>query len=267
MLKKLHVILILLLTSTVFAQRQEILIHGKVNDSLQVVKDAHVYNISNRKGTFTNEDGAFKMLATLGDQIIVSSVQHFTDTITISNINLKTKNILIRLRRKTYELDEVVVKNHDLKGVVDIDSKKTPKDRRAEALKIVLDFSNVDMTIVEPDDHIDKKVRPEVVKTDPNLNFFGAGTSIGIPFKHSERLWALRRELAHKASFPAKILQELGVEFFFKELKIPVERYYHFLEYCNPLGIEDLHKEGKIIEVIKILQEEHKGYLKIIQKD
>lgn len=267
MLKKLLFIFTFFLSFSMFSQHQEILIHGKVKDSLRIVKGAHVYNLSNKKGTFTNEDGAFKMLAALGDKVLVSSVQHFTDTVTISAHDLKVENILIRLRRKTYELDEVVVKNHNLKGVVDIDYKKTPKDRRAEALRMTMDFSNIDMTIVEPDDHIDKKVRPPIVNTDPNMNFFGAGAAIGFAFKHSERLWALRRKLARKASFPGKLLNELGEDFFFKELKIPVERYYHFLDYCSFKNIEELHKDGRIIEVIKILQEEQKEYLKIIQKD
>ena len=101
-------------------------------------------------------------------------------------------------------------------------------------------------------------------RTDPNLAFVGAGAGVEIPFKYSERLWALRRDLAFKKSFPARILNELGQKFFFEELKIPVEQYYHFLEYCNPLGIEKLYKDGNILAVIEILKKEQIEYLKII---
>ena len=123
------------------------------------------------------------------------------------------------------------------------------------------------MKIVEADDYIDKRVRPQINETDPTRAFAGAGTSVYIPFKHSERLWALRRNLAYKKSFPYKILSELGEKFFFDELKIPVEKYFHFLEYCNPLGIEKLYKKGKTLEVIKILRQEHVTYLDIIKKE
>ena len=86
-------------------------------------------------------------------------------------------------------------------------------------------------------------------------------------FKNSERLWALRKKLARKKEFPYKVLSELGEQFFFKKLKIPVDRYFHFLEYCNPLGIENLHKEGKLLELIKIFEKESIPYLKIIKKE
>jgi hypothetical protein len=58
----------------------------------------------------------------------------------------------------------------------------------------------------------------------------------------------------------------LGEDFFFIQLKIPKERYYHFLEYCNPLGIEKKYKNGEILEVIEILKNESSNYLKIINK-
>ena len=92
------------------------------------------------------------------------------------------------------------------------------------------------------------------------------GATIVMPFKYSERLWALRKELAQKRAFPYKIMSELGEKFFFDELKIPIEKYFHFLEYCNPLGIEDLYKNGRTLEVIKILKEESESYLKIIKE-
>ncbi|MDC0176806.1 hypothetical protein OAJ14_01445 [Polaribacter sp.] len=122
------------------------------------------------------------------------------------------------------------------------------------------------MKIVEADDNIDKRVRPQVVNTVAN-SFEGVGVAAKIPFKDSERLWALLKELKQKEEFSYKIISELGENFFFEKLKIPAENYFHFLEYCNPLGIYKLHKESKLIEVIKILERESVSYLKIIKKD
>ncbi|MGY0426867.1 MAG: hypothetical protein ACWIPI_08585 [Polaribacter sp.] len=72
--------------------------------------------------------------------------------------------------------------------------------------------------------------------------------------------------MARKKDFPYKIMSELGEKFFFEKLKIPVDNYFHFLEYCNPLGIEQLHKDGKLLDIIKIFERESKTYLKIINK-
>ncbi|MDP4599932.1 MAG: hypothetical protein NWS84_02165, partial [Polaribacter sp.] len=90
---------------------------------------------------------------------------------------------------------------------------------------------------------------------------------VSIAFKNSEKLWALRKELEQKKAFPYKLLAELGDKFFFDDLKIPLDNYFHFLEYCNPLGIEKMHKEGKLLEVIKIIRTESVTYLKIIKNE
>ena len=112
------------------------------------------------------------------------------------------------------------------------------------------------------------KVKPPIVNTMAGaIPMAGAGAKVVIPFKNSARLWALRSKLEQKKQFPYKILSELGEKFFFDELKIPIDNYFHFLEYCNPLGIENLHKKGRLLELIKILRKESSSYLKIINKE
>jgi len=76
----------------------------------------------------------------------------------------------------------------------------------------------------------------------------------------------LRKKLANQKAFPYKVLSELWEKFFFEKLKIPVDNYFHFLEYCNPLGVEKLHEENNILELIKIFEKESISYLKIIKK-
>ncbi|MFK8060837.1 MAG: hypothetical protein AB8B78_12195, partial [Polaribacter sp.] len=199
--------------------------------------------------------------------IKISSIQHKTKTVSIKKYNKKKKKIVVSLNSKIYSLDEFELKKHNLTGSLGIDSKVVPKSRKDSLLRDIMDFSDVNMKIVEGDDYIDKRVRPQINETDPTRNFAGAGSAVNMPFKYSERLWALRRKLAQKKAFPTKIMNELGEDFFFKKLKIPVEKYFHFLDYCNPLDIENLHQKGKQLEVIKILRQESVSYLKIINKE
>ena len=131
-----------------------------------------------------------------------------------------------------------------------------------------MDFSDVNFNA--PDNTIDavKRAKPPIVNTmESAMPMAGAGAKAIIPFKYSEKLWALRKKLEQKKQFPYKILSELGDKFFFDELKIPIDNYFHFLEYCNPLGIEELHKKGRNLEIIKILKTESKTYLKLIKKE
>jgi hypothetical protein len=142
-----------------------------------------------------------------------------------------------------------------------------PKNKQDSILRNIMDFSMVDFS--QEDFEIDaiEKARPPVVNTMTGMIPMIGGAKIVMPFKGSARLWALRKDLAFKKAFPYKILSELGEKFFFNDLKIPVDNYFNFLSYCDTLKIETLHREGKLLEVIKILKSESISYLKIIKKE
>jgi len=265
--RRFTILFFFILVIQTMAQEKTTLVSGRVSDSIGRLKNATIINLKTNQGTSSNNNGDFRMFVKIGDSIKVSSIQHLTKIVTVTKSNIDNKIIAIFLTPKVYQLDEFELKKHDLSGRLDIDTKGVPKNKKDSLLRDVMDFSKVNMKIIEADDYIDQRVRPQINKTDPNLAFVGAGATVVIPFKYSERLWGLRRKLALQKKFPYTILSELGAMFFFDELKIPMEKYFHFLEYCNPLGIENLHKEGKLLELIKILRKESVSYLKIIKKE
>ena len=251
-----------------FSQNQRTLISGKVSDSIGIVKNANIINLKTRQGTFSSSQGLFRIFVEEGDTLSISSVQYITKKILITEDILENKELNILINSNTYTLDEFDLKRHNLIGRLGIDAKDVPESKQDSLLRSVMDFSNVDFS--EKDFTIDEisKAKPPIVNTMAGaIPMAGAGAAAVIPFKDSERLWALRRKLAQKKAFPYKIFSELGEKFFFDELKIPIDKYFHFLEYCNPLGIEDMHKEGKLLELIKILRSESVSYLKIIKNE
>ena len=267
MIKK---ILLLILFSTAtftsFTQESRALVSGKITDSLNTVKNANIINIKTNQGTFSSDNGEFRIFVKDGDSLRISSIQHITKFILIKRKDINNKVLNIKLAYNTVVLDTFELKRHNLSGRLGIDSKNVPNNKKDSLLRNLMDFSKIDMKVVAPDDHIDK-MKPPIVNTDPTARFAGAGGAFSMPFKDSERLWALRKKLARKKAFPYKILSELGEKFFFEKLKIPVDNYFHFLEYCNPLGIENLHKDKKILDIIKIFQSESKTYLEIIKNE
>ena len=255
------------LTIHLFSQEKKQLIRGKIQDSIGIVKNANVINLKTKQGTFSSDEGFYRIFVSKGDTLSFSSVQHLPKKIVVTEKILEQNGTDILLKSNIYELDEFDLKRHNLMGRLGIDTKDVPRDVQDSLLRNVMDFSNVNFK--EKDFTIDEieKVRPPIVNTMAgSIPMAGAGASANIPFKGSEKLWALRKELAQKKAFPYKILSELGEKFFFDELKIPVDKYFHFLEYCNPLGIENLHKEGRQLEVIKILRAESEPYLKLIKE-
>ena len=267
MKKKLLLFLFLsALSKVTFSQEKRKIITGKVADSTGVIKNANIINLKTKQGTFSSEQGLFRIFVSKGDSLSVSSVQHSPKVIIITERILEQKNINIILKAATYTLTEFELKRHNLMGRLGIDTKDVPRNVQDSLLKNVMDFSNVDFSINDfKIDAIDM-VRPPIVNTMAGaIGMISNAAGAKIPFKGSERLWALRRDLAQKKAFPYKILSELGEKFFFDELKIPLDKYFHFLEYCNPLNIENLHKDGKLLEVIKILRTESLSYHKIIK--
>lgn len=258
--------LMICFSTSLFSQEKEVLLYGKAIDSVTTVKNAHIINLNTNQGTFSNELGAFRIYAKKGDSLRVSSVQHEIAMVVITATIVQEKFLTVRLQKKTYRLDEIIIKKHNLTGSLSSDRLKTPTDKKAEALKRTMDLSKENMKAKVADDLIDKKVRPPMVRTDPNQSFAGAGAKIGFAFKYSEKLWALRRKVDFQQRFPQLLLDELGEKFFFTDLKIPKGRYHHFLEYCNPLGIEDLYRQQKKLEVIKILTQESATYLLLLQE-
>jgi hypothetical protein len=260
-------LLFLLITGSTFSQKSKKLIYGSVKDSIGGIENANIFNVNNKVGTVSNKDGYFRILASPGDTIQVSSIQHLTQQLVISDYIFKEGVIAVSLLTKIYNLDEFELRRTELIGSLNIDINKVQKDKRDSILRSLMDFSKIDMNAKVKNDYIDDRVRPQEVKTDPINDFFTAGAAIYIPFKYSERLWRLRRDLEYKKSFPYKILVDLGEEFFFEELQIPVDNYFHFLEYCNPLGIENLYLKKNFLEVIKILRTQSTSYLELIKKE
>ena len=198
MLKKLFFISLFTITISSFSQERNVLITGDLIDSLGIVKNANIINLNTNQGTFSSDNGRFRIFVSRGDSLRISSVQHITQKIIITKTIIDQKTLKIELKSNTYVLDEFDLKRHYLTGRLGIDIKDVPRNRKDSMLRNVMDFSKVNMKIVESDDYIDQRVRPQIVKTDPTLFYQGAGATVSIAFKYSERLWALRKKLAIK---------------------------------------------------------------------
>lgn len=265
------ILLLLLLITFSFSglsQQKTKILTGKIIDSIGVVVNANIINLKNKQGTFSNEQGNFRIFASVGDTLQFSSVQHLTKKVVITDAIFYAKSNVFKLKINIETLDEFELRRNNLQGKIGVDIKDVPNNKKDSLLRNAMDFSNVDFS--KEDRTIDEieKVRPNVVNTMQGaMPMAGNGLSIGLPSKRSKKYWALRKELEQKKNFPYKIMSELGEKFFFDELKIPVDKYFHFLEYCNPLGIEKMHTDGKILDIIKILRAESKGYLKLIEKN
>ena len=272
--KKLLQLILFFFSLTSLAQEGKILISGRVLDSLGIVKNANIINLKTNQGTFSFDDGRFEMFASLGDSLRISSVQHVTKTRIITQKIIDNKALILSLKYNTYVLDEFELKRNNLIGKLTIDIKSVPKDFKAATLKRNMDFSNVDFSI--KDQRIDDNIRAKskIVNTVANsYSGLNAGGIIGgiigglLPGKKFKKTQSEDKKRDRLKAFHKKILSELGEDFFFNKLKIPRDKYFHFLEYCDDLRLERKYNENKILEIIKIFKEESTSYLITLKEE
>jgi hypothetical protein len=259
-------LLLIFLFQTTQSKGQTIWLKGAVkNTSLKGINNSHILNLTTKKGTVSNATGHFEIKVKKGDWLQITNVQYKSAMIRITNTVLKEKTVRVFLFDITNQLEEVKIKKK-MKGFLSLDRKEKPKDTVLKSsLMSLKEIAKMDLSKVNLGRNY--KSRSAQYLTDPISKVSGLPpATFGIPDGSSIRKKALRKELNYRKSFPNKLKVELGEVFFFQKLKIPKEKYHHFLEYCNPLGIEQLYKNRKMLKLIELLQEQSKSYLQITNK-
>lgn len=262
--------LIITTTTLCFSQKKKTVLKGILKDKLGVIKNANILNLNTKEGTFSNDSGNFSITISVDDVLQISTIQHHTKKITISKNIFQQKNITIKMHTKSHVLNEVEIKRHNLSGNLLIDIKKTPKDTISELVNKMMDGIKsmkldeiMNMPTGSDEIHLSKSAAPGIpnVFTD-GIKLYSGSIGGGYEKKRREE----RKILEQKEQFPDKLLRDFGKHFFYSELKIPKEKYYHFIEYCSHTNVEVLFHNKKLFEVIELLKKESVSYLQIINK-
>jgi hypothetical protein len=129
-IKKTLLIFLFLLTFSSFSQERRALVVGKIVDTLTIIKNANIINLKTNQGTFSSDNGDFRMFVKKGDSLRISSIQHITKFIVINKKDVKNASINITLRENTVVLDTFELKRHNLFGRLGIDSKSVPTNKK-----------------------------------------------------------------------------------------------------------------------------------------
>ena len=268
--KKLLTIFLFVITLPSLSQNNGTLISSRILDSLGIVKNANIINLNTNQGTFSSDAGRFQIYVSTGDTLSISSIQHITQKIKITKNITANKALIVILKPNTYVLDEFELKRNNLTGKLALDVKNIPTEEKYALLKSNMDFSNVDFSLkdhrIDANDRAKSKVVNTVANSYSGLNAAGL---IGGLFssKKFEKSQLLDAKLDRKRALGNKILLELGEDFFFEKLKIPKEKYYHFLDYCDYLDLDKIYNENKVLKLIEIFQKESIPYLEIIKEE
>lgn len=244
------------------AQQKNFWLRGVIIDSANIVKNVHVVNLNKAKGTFSNDYGQYRIVASLGDTIEFTSVQYETVKKVITDPIAFSQKLNITLKKKTIVLDEIVLKEHDLTGNLLTDRKKVPKDSIA---KIGKTMSEVIVELASKTTGFDEKSAEDNSSvggihraTDPTKKFKGVGGGIGLG-SGKRKKEKLRKIISNNFSNQS-VLDSIGKDYFIK-LKIPEDKIISFIDYCKRFGIEKLYSENKMLELITLLEEKSAAYI------
>ena len=252
------------------SQQKSTLLKGQVLDSyFKKVESVHIVNLTTKIGTISDARGEFEIKGRKGDWIEISHINYQNKKFRITERMIFKKTILIYIKQLLNHLEEVKLIKR-LKGVLALDRANDKKDSIPKIDKNFYNFSKMDFTTIDKTikkANVLKELNSSIQNTDPTRKFAPITlVSAGIPDKSSIKKRAQRKTLEYKKSLPFLIIKEFKESFFIENLKIPKDKIFHFLDYCNLYGLERLYKEKKILEVLKILLKESKSYLQIIEK-
>ena len=93
--------------------QKPVYIQGKLIYRNANVVAANVINNTAQLSTITDSNGAFEILANLGDELVFSSVQYTIKTVKITPEILRKKRLIISVNEKIQALEEVVITPED----------------------------------------------------------------------------------------------------------------------------------------------------------
>ncbi|TRO65595.1 hypothetical protein [Christiangramia sabulilitoris] len=209
------IVFLIFSSQTLTGQEREIL-QGQVfiGDSLQNISDIHVVNLTGETGTTTNEKGIFKIPAEPGDTLFFSSIQHEHIKLVVSESDFE-KNLIVQLRKKFNELDEVQLDDIRLTGNIAKDIDLVPKSIYE---KLGIPFPKPRRTSLELETH----------------SAYNGGNIVTLLNKLNGKFRQLEKAKENNESsiMVNKGLNLVGKFFFVSQLNIEESEIINFLFYC-----------------------------------
>ncbi|MDE1206581.1 carboxypeptidase-like regulatory domain-containing protein [Tenacibaculum larymnensis] len=240
------------------AQERRKFFYATIQDEVSAVSSAHVINLNTKQGTFTNNNGEFRILAKVNDTLQISFVGYKTKNFVVNINNFGIQESYIQLKKVPIELDEVAIKKHNLLGYISSDSKhiKSEKEINAETLKLPFAGSRI-LTPAERRLYTGMGGRP--------MKLEGLGFVLSTDYIINSISGRLRKLKNNKAIEDREKRIEnirnnyhIVIEHEIKILKEDIDRFIYFAESANDFNTLYLNNEVAMITFLQQKSEEFK---------
>jgi len=230
------------------ATSQQVNIQGKITNNFDV-EGIHILNQTSKYNTVTNQNGEFVIRIQINDTLLISSIKFEILQIVISEKNIKSKHLDIKLTELINELDEVMVGN-TLTGnlAYDIKNIKTEKD---------IDFDDVGIPGFKgiPQERIVPAVEA----------FFPTNINIEAAYKHITGYYKklkIKRKWTSENTMVVEIIDYYGFEFFNDAYQLPQNRLYDFMLFCmETSSLQSDFRRNNFAGVLQIFEDKSKVYI------
>lgn len=217
--------LFILCCGIVKAQKYKLL-SGKIAHPELVVAGIHVINADRGLAEITDIDGNFEISVAIGEKLIFSGVQYEKKSLEISQEIFDLSQIIVYLEAFVNELDEVVVKPHNLSGSLSSDLGN---------VKPQINFDDVGIPGY-------KGVRKEKIVSGKSIILstlllpISGGINIDAVYKHLSGYYKnlkKRRKLDAQFESIYRIIKFYGIYFFEQNYGLEKEEIYDFVLGCS----------------------------------
>lgn len=225
--------LLLLYISFVKAQNSPVELVGNVKFDSINLPNITIINLNTKKGTYSNKDGNFTMLVSLGDSLTFSSLAYSNRKIIISNQHITKKEITVYLEPDVNQLEEVFIESYSKLKLGNVSVlPNTHFDIDNKSIKYAPDMSKV----VDP------------TQANAGINFVSIFKMLTKKLRSKKRAEKEEKKRINyqKEKFLYKLQNQLGNDFFITWLYIKKDKIPLFLDYCIANGLADYYNKDKI---------------------
>lgn len=230
---------------TTFSWSQDndrVILRGKVLYRDVNVPNENVINSTSEMATITNDNGEYQIRVKLGDELVFSALNYQLEIVMITEEILKRNRLVIEVKEKVTELEEVVVTPENQERFLEMQNSKLEEkfeyetDRSSEVENIALSQQERGMR--------------------DGLNFVGLFKAL---------LKATKKDKVEERK-PLKVSdvmrQVYDDEFFVTDLNLPQDKIDAFLYYCDTrMPAQSLLKKENEFELIDFLVTHSKTFL------
>mgnify|MGYP000365174195 CR=1 FL=1 len=235
------IILAFFISIASYAQEDRSLLRGKVLYRDISVPNENVINSTSEMATITNNNGEFAIKVKEGDELVFTAVNYQLRVVRITAEILKNNRLVVEVKEKVTELEEVVVTPEDQERFLAMKNDKFKEieyetDRTTEVENIAISQSERGLK--------------------DGLNFVNIFRAM---FKSSDEN---KEEEGSKLKVSQVLRQVYDDQFFVSDLQIPQDKINEFLFYCDArMPAKSLLKKENEFQLIDALVSHSKTFL------